>query len=143
MNGALVEQKIIEVPHRGITIRQSSDVFAMNDPHVVLALRFIHANFALNIGVRDVVAAVDVARRPLERRFQRYMQRSILGQLNQLRLENVCQMLRETSSSIAVIASVSGFTTPEYLHRVFLKHMGTTPRKYRLGYGEDEYPPCP
>lgn len=132
MQGARMEHKIVEVPHRGITIRQSSDVFAINDPHVVKALRFIHVNYPLNIGVSDIVQAVDVARRSLERRFQKYLQRSILGQLNQVRLENVCRMLRETSSSIAEIAPASGFTTPEYLHRVFLKHMGTTPRRYRL-----------
>ena len=137
MNGAPMEHKIVEVPHRGITIRQSSDVFAINDPHVVKALRFIHVNFALNIGVSDVVQSVDVARRPLERRFQKYLQRSILGQLNQVRLENVCRMLRETSSSIAEIASASGFTTPEYLHRVFLKQTGTTPRRYRLEHRVD------
>ncbi len=136
MTGVLVEARVIEVPHRGITIRQSSDVYAINDPHLVRALRFIQTHYSLNIGVRDVVAAVEISRRPLERRFQQHLQRSIHGQLNHLRLGSVCRLLRETSSSIAVIAAASGFSTPEYLHRVFLKHMQTTPRRYRLEHAE-------
>ncbi len=134
MNGAPMVHKIVEVPHRGITIRQSSDVFAINDIHAVQALRFIQESFTLNIGVFE---ATDVTRRPLKRRFQKYLKRSILEQLNHLRLENVCRMLRETSFSIAEIASASGFTTPEYLHRVFLENMGVTPRRYRMENAAD------
>jgi LacI family transcriptional regulator len=132
MNGAPMKRKIIEIPHRGITVRQSSDIFAINDRLVVRALRFIHTNFDRNIGVGEIVQETGISRRSLEQHFQKHMECSILRKLTHLRLENACRLLRESTLSIADIAALSGFNTPEYLHRVFLKQIGTTPRKYRL-----------
>ncbi len=131
MDGAPMERKIIEVPHRGITVRRSSDVFAINDIHVVRALRFLHANYARSIGVADIVEATGTSRRSLERRFQCNLDKSIHAQLQRIRMDNACRLLKETSLPIADIASASGFSTPEYLHRVFLKQIGMTPRSYR------------
>jgi LacI family transcriptional regulator len=130
--GAPLERKIIKVPHRGITIRQSTDVFAINDPHVVKALHFLHQNFLRNIGVMDVVEATLSSRRSLEQRFHDSLGESILNRLSHIRLQHVCRLLKDTSLSIADIASQSGFTTPEYLHRVFRKKFGKTPRQYRI-----------
>ena len=134
MHGGPMEHKIIEIPHRGMTVRQSSDLFAINDTHVALALRFIHANFHRSISVTDIVNAVGISRRSLERRFQNGLQQSIHRTLNQRRLENACLMLRESSFPIADIAAASGFNTSEYLHRVFLTQRGMTPRTYRMKY---------
>lgn len=138
MNGAPIECKTIEAPHRGITVRQSSDVFAINDPYVVKALRYIHSNFHRSIGVNDIVKAADISRRPLEHRFQEYLESSILGMLNKIRLETTCRMLKQTPLSIANIAAASGFNTPEYLHRVFRKQLGMTPRNYRINHRVDD-----
>ena len=132
MDGAPMERKTIVIPHQGITVRQSSDVFAINDPHVVSALRYIHEKFHLPIGVADIVNASGISRRSLELRFQAALEQTILAKLNRLRLEHACQVLKDTTLSIADIAASSGFNTPEYLHRVFLKQIGMTPRSYRM-----------
>jgi LacI family transcriptional regulator len=131
MDGAPMERKIIKVPHKGITVRRSTDVFAINDAHVVCALRFLHANYQRSIGVADIVEATGIPRRSLERRFQSSLEKSIHAQLKHIRLDNACRLLKETSYSIADIATACGFNTPEYLHRVFLKQIGMTPRNYR------------
>lgn len=133
MDGAPMERKTIIIPHKGITVRRSSDVFAINDIHVISALRFLHNNYQRSIGVADIVAAAGIPRRSLERRFQNSLEKSIHTQLQHIRLDNACRLLKETRFSIADIASVSGFNTPEYLHRVFLKQIGMTPRSYRQG----------
>ena len=54
-----------------------------------------------------------------------------LTQDEAIRLQNACRLLRETAMPIADIAARSGFTTPEYFHRVFRKQTGETPHKYR------------
>lgn len=132
MQGASMEYQIIEILHQGITPRRSSDVFAINDPDVVAALRYIYENFRRSIDVADIVAASTLSRRTLERRFREHFDQSILSKLNQVRLDNARRMLRETGQSISDIAAFSGFRTPEYLHRVFRKTYGMTPRIYRM-----------
>ncbi|MDQ8201406.1 DNA-binding transcriptional regulator [Pelagicoccus sp. SDUM812003] len=132
MRGAPSKNRIIEIPHQGITVRQSTNVFAINDTHVVKALHFINNHFQNPINVADIVKATGLSRRALERRFQEHLKLSILGKLNQHRLDHICRLLRESAMPIADIAAQSGFNTPEYLHRVFQKQIGTTPRKYRL-----------
>jgi LacI family transcriptional regulator len=130
--GARQKYQVIRVPHRGIAARQSTNIFAVNDPDVVAALNYIHENFSHRIGVTEIATASGLSRRTLEARFKRHMKKSILGTLNDLRIENCCQLLRETDLSIADIAAQSGYNTPEYLHRVFLKSQGLTPRHYRI-----------
>lgn len=132
IDGAQQEKCIIEIPHKGITVRQSTDVFAINDSHVVAALHFIYENFKRSINVQDIVNISELSRRPLEQRFREHLNLSILGKLNQLRIQQACRLLRESTLSIADIAAFSGFNSPEYLHRIFHKQMGITPRKYRI-----------
>lgn len=137
INGAPSERKIIQIPHHGIAIRQSTNSFAVNDPHVAAALRYIHENFHRSISVIDIVEASGSSRRALEARFKRHVDQSVLGTLNKVRMDNCCHLLRATDFSIADIAAQSGFNTPEYLHRVFLKKQGLTPRQYRMQLRED------
>lgn len=131
MDGGSRRHELIEIPHRGITVRQSSDVFAVNDPQVSHALRFIYENFQRSIGVEQVAGAAGLTRRALERRFQRHLNASILSKLNRLRLDHSCRLLRESDWTISEIAARSGFATVEYYHRFFKQRMGVTPRKYR------------
>lgn len=131
MKGAPSERKIIEIPHKGISVRQSSDVFAINDMNVANALRYIYDNFHRSISIDEIVAATSCNRRMLERKFREHLDHSILTQLNQRRIEQANRLLRESDLAIADIAARSGFRTPEYFHRVFLNKTGLTPKKFR------------
>jgi LacI family transcriptional regulator len=133
MAGGARRRQLIEIPHQGITVRQSSDAFAVNDPELVSALRFIYDNFQRSIGVEQIAAVTGLSRRALERRFQQALQTSVLAKLNGLRLDHACRMLRASELPIVEIAARSGYSTPEYFHRVFREKLGTTPRQYRLG----------
>lgn len=132
INGAPSERKIIQLTHTGIAVRQSTNIFAINDPHVVTALKNIHENFRHSVSVTDIVQTTGLSRRSLETRFKTHLDQSILETLNKLRIENCRRLLRETNLSIADIAAQSGFNTPEYLHRVFAKENEMTPRQYRM-----------
>ncbi|AKJ65155.1 xylose operon transcription regulator XylR [Kiritimatiella glycovorans] len=132
MSGEPSARRIITIPHRGITVRQSSDIFAINDPCMVRALRYLHANFHRDLSVEDIVEASGTSRRSLQRCFKARLNQTIHGELMRLRVNRVCQLLRETSYSVSDIAAVSGFNTPEYLHRIFRQRFGMTPRQYRM-----------
>ncbi len=126
-----LKANLIEVPHRGIAVRRSTDVFAVNDPGLRHALRFLYQNFTRPISVQEIAQASGISRRVLERRFQSHLGTSALKRLQNLRLAEARRLLRETRLPIADIAPLSGFHSAEYLHRVFKNATGLTPRGYR------------
>ena len=52
--------------------------------------------------------------------------------INQIRVSNACRMLAETKRSIAEISEAVGFNTVRTFNRAFHKHIGTSPREYRV-----------
>ncbi len=70
--------------------------------------------------------------RKLERRFRKHMNRGINAELIRKRLERCCELLKSTDEPVARIARQVGFGSGEYLHTVFARTFGMTPRQYRL-----------
>ena len=60
-----------------IITRQSTDIYANNDPHIAEVLRYIHENISQKITVDDLVKLVPLSRRLLETRFKKSMGTSI------------------------------------------------------------------
>lgn len=54
--------------------------------------------------------------------------------LNDLRVEHVCRLLRESDRSITEIAASSGFSALTNFNRRFRERTGTTPRDYRHSF---------
>jgi LacI family transcriptional regulator len=48
-----------------------------------------------------------------------------------VRIEYVCNLLRDTDLSLDQIAARTGFTTSQYMLEVFRKTIGVTPGNYR------------
>jgi LacI family transcriptional regulator len=119
------------VPPRGLTERQSSDVYAVDDPEVVAALVFIRVNAHRPIGVADIAAATSVSRRVLERRFARHLERSPHEQLCRVRVTTACRLLAETALPIEEVAVRCGFANNSRLVEQFTRRMGCTPSAYR------------
>jgi LacI family transcriptional regulator len=123
-------QRILVDPIRVVT-RQSSDVLAIEDRQVGMALRFIHNNATRNIGVRDVAAHVQCSRRTLELRFRQTAKRSINETIQRARLDRVKQLLVETDLQVTQIAEITGFASSNYLIRLFRQLLGESPIEYR------------
>lgn len=118
-----------------VEIRQSTDTFAVSDPEVALALRFIRDNSRRAICVPDVVDKVCMSRRGLEYRFKAVLSRSINKVIRELRTEQVSAMLIETNLSISQIAYKLGFTDIEHISRYFRSNKEITPTEFRKKYG--------
>ncbi|MCC6123971.1 MAG: DNA-binding transcriptional regulator [Pirellulales bacterium] len=114
-----------------IVVRRSTDIVAVEDPHVASAMRFIRENIQHLIGVADVVEHAKTSRRTLEMRFQRCLRRSIREEIQDVRLNRVKQFLTETNLSLRTIARLSGFHQLTYLSRVFRQETGRTLMDYR------------
>ena len=117
----------------GVTTRQSTDLVACEDPQIRQALRFIREHSHEGIDVRDVLKAVPMARRSLERRFHELVGRSPAEEIRRVKIEKVRRMLDTTDLPIPDIAEACGFNYVEHMIPVFKKHHGCTPSRYRKG----------
>ncbi len=115
----------------GVVVRESSDLQSTPDSDVSNALRFIRSHSSRPIQVADVLAAVPVSRRGLERRFRKSLNRSIFEEINRNHVERARQMLISTNHSMAAIAEKCGFRDSRHFSILFRKFMGATPTAYR------------
>jgi LacI family transcriptional regulator len=135
MRGRPVAGREIFIPPQGVTTRQSTDTLAIDDPHVVAALRHMNENLARPIQIAEVARVAGLSRRVLERRFAELLRTSPGGHLIRARLERVRLLLTQTSLPIGELAERCGFGTPEYMTSLFRRNFGSTPLRYRKEMG--------
>jgi LacI family transcriptional regulator len=134
MDGEPAPEGPVLVPPAGVVTRHSTDVLAVPDATTAKALRYLWGHLAEPLSVRKVAEAVGVSRRKLDQDFRVHLGRSVIEELNRKRIERCCELLTGTGQSVVSIAPQVGFRTEPYLFRVFRKHMGMTPRQYRLAH---------
>lgn len=111
--------------------RQSTDVYAANDPLVARALRFIAENSHRRIQVKHVAFAVATTRRTLERKFADSIGRTIAVEITRLRIERAKRRMVETDASMKDVALEAGFRTADHFGKVFARVEGITPSQFR------------
>jgi LacI family transcriptional regulator len=131
MRGKPVPTEATLIPPIGVAERQSTDAYALDDPDIVTAMRYIREHACDGITVADVLREVPLSRRRLEQRFLKLVRRTPHAEISRIRMERAGRLLRETSLPLAEIARRAGFTDPLYLSRAFKKYVGTSPRAYR------------
>jgi LacI family transcriptional regulator len=119
------------VPPKGIVTRASTDIFTVADADTARALRYIHNNSHLNLGVDDVVAYIGISRSTLQRRFREFVNSSINEQIARIRIRRIQELLRHPDISGATIARMLNFDSPRCLYAYFRKHTGTCLSDYR------------
>lgn len=130
MGKRLPERRLVLPPVR-VVVRASSDIQALPDADVATAVRYIRDHAGEPIDVRDLLAAVPVSRRSLERRFRRHLQRGIWEEIRRAHLERAKMLLVDTELPMSVVARRSGFTDSRHLSIVFRQATGGTPTEFR------------
>lgn len=119
---------------QGIAVRQSSDVFAVSDPVLANALRFIRERACEGMSVQDLLDHLCVSRSWLERNFRKLVNRSQQASIRLVQIKRCKELLRSTSLPLDnKIARLAGFEHPEYMSVVFKRETGDTPGHYRAG----------
>ena len=116
---------------RGLTIRQSSDAFLVDDPQVAEALKYIFEHADQPLAIDEVAQAVHTTSRTLARRFEAVLGQTIYSEIQRLRVEYIKRRLAESDRSMGTIADECGFTSPSHFSLFFRKVAGVTPRAYR------------
>lgn len=120
----------------GITTRQSTDIFECDDPRIRQAMRFIkdHANAGIN--VEDLLRAVPIARRTLEKSFSAILGHGPAEEIRRTKIEKVRRLLTDTDMSVPEIAEACGFAYEEHMIPLFAKHHHDTPAAFRRNLRE-------
>lgn len=134
MNGQPKPAEPTRVPPLPPVVRPSSDAFATEDEHVHAALRYIYDHSGDVLRVSDVLRAVDLSRRPLERRFRKVLGRTIRDEIERVHVERAKRMLVETDLAMPKIASTCGFTDAKQFSTRFRIVTGESPTAYRSQY---------
>ncbi len=66
--------------------------------------------------------------------FKKVAGMTLVAYLNHVRLANGSRLLRETSLTVAEIASAVGFAHQSYFDKRFKRAFGRTPMEFRLGH---------
>ena len=131
MRGRVQARQSIIVEATQEIARRSTEVKVFDGPEVSAALSFLHRNRSKDFTVDDVAKAIGVSRRNLEIKFRKSVGRTILAEIQRIRLDHVKRMLRETDLPIPRIAEASGFNSASYLTQAFRKDTGVAPVNYR------------
>lgn len=131
LNGKPPLEPTLVLPPTGVMVRQSSNLLAVPDADLVAAVRFIHDHAHQPIAVADLLRAVPITRRTLERRFRKWLQRSLLEEIRRAHVERAKRLLSTTDLSMAEIAARSGLTDNRQLSIVFRQVTGITPSSFR------------
>jgi LacI family transcriptional regulator, galactose operon repressor len=132
MAGRIRRPRRIMVEAVGVVTRRSTEVIAVKDSDVATALEFIRREQGKEISVDRVADEVAMSRRSLEKRFRETIGRTILEEIQLVRLERAKRLLHDTSYPVSKVAEISGFGSTGYFIQFFQKRVGKTPRKYRV-----------
>lgn len=131
MLGEKLDPRDCFLPPTGISVRQSTDMLAIEDEDVREAMKFIREHAHEAIDVEDVLRHVAVSRRTLESKFRSSIQRTPALELRRVRLELAKRLLAETNDPITNIVFASGFNSRQVFSSLFRKETGVTPSEYR------------
>lgn len=115
----------------GIVDRLSTNIYATDDPCILVALQYIHQHLQTKISVADIVRIVPLSRRLLEMRFKQVTGQPVYGYIFNLRMERFAQLLLATNDPIAEVAMNVGLVDYKNLARQFKSQRGCSPMEYR------------
>ncbi len=119
------------LPPVKVRARASSDLIAIDDAEVAAALRLIRERFVEPINVEWLVRELSVARRSLERKFKKYVGRTVMEHIRHVRFQRANELLAESDLSLDTVAARSGFSNARWLSDSYRRVLHTTPNTYR------------
>jgi LacI family transcriptional regulator len=132
----------ILIAPKGMSVRQSSDVLAVEAPDVAVAVRYIRDHACEGGTVEGMVRDLMVSRTSLERHFLKTLGRSPKAEMERVRFERAKLLLTETPYKLERIASMLGFSTPAQFATAFKRYHGCPPSDYR-SRGKTDHPSLP
>ncbi|MDD5011834.1 MAG: DNA-binding transcriptional regulator [Phycisphaerae bacterium] len=126
-----MQGQCVEIQPTHVETRGSTDVFAIDDPEIVQAMRYIKQNSNKPLQVNEIANHVCISKRSLQLKFHKTMGRSIHEEIIQSHFNTAKILLVETNLPIDEVAVRSGFHYTSNMRRAFKNIAGILPQKYR------------
>lgn len=126
----LAEPRVL-VPPGGVNAQLSSRHQPTYDPYVMRARHYIRQFAAQGVKVAQVADYVGVSRATLDNHFRKAFGTTVHDEMLSFRLQLARQALERRDGSCEEIAARAGFTTEQYMHAVFKRELGCSPREYQ------------
>jgi len=144
LHGVRLSGSCILVPPSGINVMASSKHESTKHPYVMRARHFIRQYACQGIRTDQVAGYVGISRSSLEAYFRRELGYSVHDEILRFRLEAATAILARGDCNLADVALKCGFTSSQYMHLVFKRELGCTPRTYQRDAAQERYtPPVP
>ena len=121
----------VRLPPSGVTARQSTDTIFVRDEAVVKALRYIRTHATSSPYVGDIARVAGIARTTLQQRFRAVVGRTILEEIQRVRIEHAKQLLRTSDLKLETISERCGFANSQRFSIMFRQHVGMPPGRFR------------
>ena len=131
MRKTLKKQTCVLFEPQDIVARASTQRLQVTDRLVIRALEYVRINAGLNIRVSDVADHLGVTQRWVEKRFAHTLDRSVMDEIQRVRMDTVRSLVAKTEIPFAAIARRCGFTGANHLGVLFRQTFGSTMGDYR------------
>lgn len=95
------------------------------------AIRFLLANFRMEIRLQEILAISRMSKPTFSRQFKKHSGKTMSEFLQQIRLDAACRDLAETDRPVIDVALGSGFSQISFFNRVFRRAFKCSPLDYR------------
>ncbi|MEY4385265.1 MAG: hypothetical protein RLY20_548 [Verrucomicrobiota bacterium] len=131
MNGKPAPKAPVRVPPKGLIVRKSSDLVAVQHPGVAKSMRFILEHCHELIGVEDLARHAGMSRRALHQAFIDQIGRPPGAELHRVRIERAKKLLAESNCKLQSVAEQCGYQSSNSFWVAFKHATGLTPTGYR------------
>jgi len=119
--------------------RFNKSIFALSDVKhsdlIYKVINFVKKHYMQRITLNDVSDLVGLSPTYFSRIFKSEMNESFVTWLNRYRIEKSKKLLLDGNASLIDIAGLSGYEDQSYFNKVFKKHTGVTPGRFKESRG--------
>ncbi len=102
-----------------------------DDEDIIETQEWMHSCYNDEITLEILAEKFDISVRSLNRRFKQATGKSPMQYLQQIRMENACELLKTSNLNISEVAFSVGYPDNSYFSALFRKAMSVTPKEYR------------
>jgi LacI family transcriptional regulator len=122
---------IIHVSGSRLVVRESTGLVRGGRSSTAVAIKHIQQSTSKRLPVARMARLAGVSRTTFYKEFSEATGQSPARHLRQLRLQQACRLLRESTDTVTSIAKDCGFRSLIYFTQFFHREMGETPTAYR------------
>ena len=93
--------------------------------------------FKEDLSIAEIANKMEVSQTYLIRLFKRNLKMTFVEYLTNVRIKNAIILMRDPTLTLSEIAELVGYNTQHYFNNVFRRHVGISPKEYRLGISKE------